>query len=78
MGANSNLSFCDQMVRVEKGWVENEFVLFVICQITTWNKVSKWVNILQDSIINSVFHFQVLFKKMFVSFYLDLKMELAL
>jgi hypothetical protein len=45
---DSNLNFYDQMVRVEKGWVEHEFVLFIICHITTWNKVAKWVNILQD------------------------------
>ncbi len=45
---DSNLNFYDQMVRVEKGWVEHEFVLFIICCIATWNKVAKWVNILQD------------------------------
>ena len=41
---DSNLNFYDKMVRVEKGWVEHEFVLFIICCITTWNKVAKWVN----------------------------------
>ena len=46
---DSNLIFYDQMVRVEKGWVEHEFVLFIICHIATWNKVAKWVNILQES-----------------------------
>jgi len=43
------LNFYDQMVIVEKGWVENEFVLFITCRIATWNKVAKWVNILQDT-----------------------------
>jgi hypothetical protein len=46
---NSNLNFYDQIVRVEKGWGEHEFVLFFICCIATWNKVAKWVNILQDT-----------------------------
>jgi hypothetical protein len=45
---DSNLNFYDQMVRVEKGWVDHEFVLFIICRIATWNKVAKWLNILQD------------------------------
>ncbi len=44
-----NLNFYDQVVRVGKGWVEHEFVLFIICRIATWSKVAKWVNILQDS-----------------------------
>ncbi len=46
---NSILNFYDQMVRAEKGWVEHEFVLFIICHIATWNKVAKWVTIIQDS-----------------------------
>jgi len=37
------------MVRVEKGWVEHEFVLFIIGHTATWNKVAKLVNILQDT-----------------------------
>ncbi len=45
---DSNLNFYDQVVRVGKGWVEHEFVLFIICRIATWNKVAKWVTILQD------------------------------
>jgi hypothetical protein len=45
---DSNLNFYDQMVRVEKGWVEQEFVFFIICHIATWNKVAKCVNMLQD------------------------------
>ncbi len=45
---DSNLNFYDQMVRVEKGWVEHEFVLFIICCIATWNKVATRVTILQD------------------------------
>jgi hypothetical protein len=33
---DSNLNFHDQEVRVEKGWVETEFVLFLInCHIAT-------------------------------------------
>jgi hypothetical protein len=32
---DSNLNFYDQVVRVEKGWVEQEFVLFIQCRITT-------------------------------------------
>ncbi len=40
------------MVRVEKGWVEHEFVLFIICHIATWNKVAKWVNIQQDTSVS--------------------------
>ncbi len=44
-----NLNFYDQMVRVEKGWVEHEFVLLIIYCIAKWNKVAKCVNILQDS-----------------------------
>ncbi len=47
---DSNLNFYDQMVRVGKGWVEHEFVLFIICHIATWNKVAKWVYILQDTL----------------------------
>ncbi len=47
---DSNLNFYDEVVRVEKGWVEHEFVLFIICYIATWNKVAKWVNILQDTL----------------------------
>jgi len=31
----SNLNFYDQVVRVEKGWVEQEFVLFIHCHIAT-------------------------------------------
>ncbi len=42
------MNFYDQVVRVGKGWVEHEFVIFIICRIATWNKVAKWVNILQD------------------------------
>ena len=49
---DSNLNFYDQMVKVEEGWVENELVFFIICRITTWNKVAKWVNILQDNSLN--------------------------
>ncbi len=45
---DSNLNFYGQMVRVEKGWVEHELVLFIICCIAMLNKVAKWVNILQD------------------------------
>jgi hypothetical protein len=45
-----NLNFYDQMVRVEKGWAEHEFVLFITCRIATWNKVAQWVNILQDTL----------------------------
>ncbi len=41
-GPDSNLKFYDQVVRVGKGWVEHEFVLFIICRIATWNKVAKW------------------------------------
>jgi len=40
---DSNLNFYDQMVRVEKGWVEQEFVLFIHCRIATWSRVAKWV-----------------------------------
>jgi hypothetical protein len=36
------------MVRVEKGWMEHEFVLFIICRIATYDNVAKWENILQD------------------------------
>jgi hypothetical protein len=43
-----NLNFYDQMVRVEKRWVEYVFELFIICHIATWNKVAKCVNMLQD------------------------------
>ncbi len=46
---DGNLNFYDQMVRVEKGWVEHVFVRFIICRIAIWNKVAKWVNILQDT-----------------------------
>ncbi len=45
---DSNLNFFDQMVCVEKGWVEHLFVLFIIFHIATWNKVANWVHILQD------------------------------
>jgi hypothetical protein len=45
---DSNLNFYDPMVSGAKGWVEHEFVLFIICRIATWNKVAKWVNIQQD------------------------------
>jgi len=34
-GPDSNLNFYDQMARVEKGWVEHEFVLLIICCIAT-------------------------------------------
>ncbi len=54
---NSNLNFYDQMVRVEKGWVKHEFVLFIICCIATLNKVAKWVNILAD---NTLFQYYYL------------------
>jgi hypothetical protein len=27
----------------------NEFVFFIIFRIAKWNKVAKWVNILQDN-----------------------------
>ncbi len=40
---DSNLNFNDQMVRVEKGWAEHEFVIFIICHIATWNKVAKFL-----------------------------------
>jgi hypothetical protein len=49
---DSNLNFYDQVVRVGKGWVEHEFVLFIIGHIATWNKVAKWVNVLQDKMID--------------------------
>jgi hypothetical protein len=55
-GPDSNLNFYDQMVRVEKGWVEHEFVPFIICCIATWNRVAKWVNILQDKVAYSDKH----------------------
>ncbi len=42
------LNFDDQIVRVEKGLVEHEFVRFIIFCIAPWNKVTKWVYILQD------------------------------
>ncbi len=45
---DSNLNFYDQMVRVEIGWVEHELVLYIIFCIAKWNKVAKWVYILQD------------------------------
>jgi hypothetical protein len=38
---DSNLNFYDQMVRVEKGWMEHEFVLFIICRIATYDNVAK-------------------------------------
>ncbi len=38
---DSNLNFYDQMIRVEEGWVEHEFVLFIICCIAACNKVEK-------------------------------------
>ncbi len=38
-------TFYDQVVEVEKGWVEQEFVLL----IAKWSRVAKWVNILQDN-----------------------------
>ncbi len=41
-------TFYDQVVKVEKGWVEQEFVLLII-NIAKWNRVAKWVNILQDN-----------------------------
>jgi hypothetical protein len=46
---DSNLNFYDQVFRVGKERVEHEFMLFIICRIATWNKVAKWVNILQDN-----------------------------
>ncbi len=52
----SNLNFYDQLVRVEKGWVEHEFLPFIIYCIATWNKVAKWVNILQDKMAYSDKH----------------------
>jgi len=30
---DSNLNFYDQVVRMEKGWLEQEFVLFIHCCI---------------------------------------------
>jgi hypothetical protein len=36
------------MVKVEKGWVEQEFVLFNHFSVAKWKGVAKWVNILQD------------------------------
>ncbi len=48
---DSNLNFYDQVVSVEKGWVEQEFVLFIQCRIAAWSRVAKWVNILQDRLI---------------------------
>jgi hypothetical protein len=65
---DSNMNFYDQMVKVGKGWVEHEFVLFIICRIATWNKVAKWIYILQDTLdllikvtcfvkkVNNIFH----------------------
>ncbi len=38
---DSTLNFYDQVVRVGKGWVEHEFVLFITCLIATRNKVAK-------------------------------------
>jgi hypothetical protein len=41
--SDSNLNFYDQVVRVEKGWVEQEFVLFIhFCIIAAWSRVAKW------------------------------------
>ncbi len=37
---DGNLNFYDQMARVVKGQGEHEFVLFIICRIATWNKLS--------------------------------------
>jgi hypothetical protein len=45
------------MVRVEKEWVEHEFVLFVICWIATWNKIAKWVNIIEIGLEQAPFVF---------------------
>jgi hypothetical protein len=36
------------MVKVGKGWVKQEFVLLNHCSFAKWNRVAKWVNILQD------------------------------
>jgi hypothetical protein len=41
-------TFSDQVVKVGKGWVGQEFVLFDHRSIAKWNRVAKWVNILQD------------------------------
>ncbi len=49
---DSNLNFYDHVVRVEKGWVEQEFVLFIHCRIATWSRVAKWLNILQDTTLS--------------------------
>ncbi len=43
-------TFYDQVVKVGKGWVEQDFALFNNCSIAKWSRVAKWVNILQDSI----------------------------
>ncbi len=43
------MNFYDQVVRVGKGCVEHEFVLFIIFRIATWNKVAEWGNILQEN-----------------------------
>jgi hypothetical protein len=37
------------MVKVEKGWVEQEFELFDHSSVAKWKRVAKWVNILQDA-----------------------------
>ncbi len=42
-------AFMTKWSEQEKGGWSMSFVLFVICNIVTWNKVAKWVNILQDS-----------------------------
>ncbi len=46
---DSNLNLYDQIVRVKKGWVEQEFVLFIHSRIATRSRVAKWVNITQDN-----------------------------
>ncbi len=56
---DSNLNFYHQMVKVYKAWVEHDFVLFIICRIDIWNKVAKWVNILQDR--SEQFHMMIFF-----------------
>jgi len=40
---DSNLNFYDQIVRVGKGWVVPEFVLFIHCCIAKCSRVAKWV-----------------------------------
>ncbi len=39
-------TFYDQAVKVEKGWVEQEFVLLIIAALPSEAGLPKWVNIL--------------------------------